>query len=71
MKTAEQWFKEIIPYSYQNSMDLLVLDIKQIQLDAWKQGMTDADTIISNIAHDELVPIQLEILRVRDNRKNI
>lgn len=35
MKTAEEWYPEL-------GCDVSVEQIKAIQLDAWKQGMTDA-----------------------------
>lgn len=49
MKTAEDWFSELETYNQVNEQPLIQLSpialkstIKQIQLDAWKQGVSDS-----------------------------
>jgi hypothetical protein len=48
MKTATEWFKE--GRSKTRNYDESVAFLKQIQLDAWQQGMTDAAEIAEDSA---------------------
>lgn len=45
MKTAEEWAEEWLGKDF-NCESMLVQKFKQIQLDAYKQGMTDSAEII-------------------------
>jgi len=49
MKTAEQWLKEVHGNPITGGY-VFVEDIEEIQLDAWKKGMTDAADIAEKIA---------------------
>lgn len=64
MKTAEEW-RAIL---FQMSPDSNFIDlISQIQLDAWKQGMTDAAMAIAGGTNQD----SNAILSLRDKRKEI
>jgi hypothetical protein len=68
MKTAEEWIKEkriILDYGLQvEKRDLF----KQIQLDAYKAGMTEARGIVRGFGQKFLA---LRIEHVRDNKKEV
>lgn len=78
MKTAEEWFNELVARpKYQSDCNAIISQgtIMQIQLDAWRQGMTDA----AEISNRELTigwqdkqhwSVQA-ILTARDNKKEI
>lgn len=61
------------PVSFWNSV-LTELDIKQIQLDAWKQGMTDAAGVVSDripvsTRHQGIIPKAIE--QARDSKTTL
>jgi len=78
MKTAEEWFDLQSPYLaaqrrkfgveyHQAAIDL----IKQIQLDAWKQGMTDASQICWDChfnAWTNINSVKIKIENERDSK---
>jgi hypothetical protein len=45
MKTAQEWIGELKCFDPLEPSHIMESDVKQIQLDAWKQGMTDASQI--------------------------
>lgn len=75
MKTAEEWYGEQTQEWYgQPAID----QIKQIQLDAYKAGMTEAAEISSELPLNNLTThyqaaqnIKCRILSARDNKKEI
>jgi len=78
MKTAEEWAKEICQKDGQSDVyDLVTVDfdeIKQIQLDAYKQGMTDAASILSTTCYEGTVILseaRQAILAARDKKETI
>jgi tRNA(His) 5'-end guanylyltransferase len=77
MKTAEEWSEYELGLLPATKI-VLRLDgktyadiIKQIQLDAWKQGMTDAAEIAGNEQGHTACHIRVEILTARDNKKTL
>ena len=72
MKSAEEWIQEILL-----SDTSTVNDIKKIQLDAWKQGMTDAaktcdeDSKWTWVDHNCAVGISEELLKMRDDKQSL
>ncbi len=82
MKTAEEWIKEYNDTRYSEDRKLIFKDgslIKQIQLDAWKQGMTDAMEIADSLSdittRQNQTPSQYDIRNAIkkecDNRKDM
>ncbi len=69
MKTAEEWHDNLYK-SRHGQMELITTDeIKQIQLDAYKHGMTEAAEIVD---FDALpTSIYKAILTARDNKTKI
>lgn len=79
MKTAEEWDKltpntltstqKAVELSVKNKLDW----IKQIQLDAWKQGMTEAAEIAYNYEFSVSIAINIsnEINQKRDDKQTI
>lgn len=78
MKTAEEW-KRNLPTVYVDGHDcgsfyspsksyrrITVEEIKQIQLDAWKQGMIDASIICEDCSRESLA-----IVDAANDRKEI
>lgn len=70
MKTAEEWDK-LDEFRDIYTEDLLPI-IKQIQLDAYKAGMSEATEITlltsNNLTHDEIASL---ILSARDNKTTL
>ena len=83
MKTAEQWVSEWRSDSNLDTWRYAELDLeerfKQIQLDAWKQGMTDAAKQVADstpeaptTAEDDWIDHAVDsILSARDNKTTI
>lgn len=71
MKTAEEWKTDI--YGSMTSdgcpTDETISVIKQIQLDAWKQGMTDAGVIA--MRNEASLSIRQAIYTYRDNTNKL
>lgn len=67
MKNAEQWaaeYKDIMDrfeysYSPEKYVEAFANFVKAIQLDAWKQGMSDA----ARIVHDECIGMSIKSSR--------
>jgi len=88
MKTDEEWAKELSELGFNHPADcicdrckkgretfLLTSDIKDIQLDAWKQGMTDAGEFVWNQGGKstewQMNDLALKIYKLRDNKKDL
>lgn len=84
MKTAEEWSKRlpvVNSESWRQHHDNLIdlEQIKQIQLDAYKAGMTEAAEIVRTHVHRKFHPspleirntFELQILVTRDAKKTI
>jgi len=55
MKSAEEWYSE---GGWNNDLNA-IKSIKEIQLDSWKQGMTDAVAL----AHGHRFPVPKDLIR--------
>ena len=78
MKTAEEWAATLPVSSVVNSLDrvaVTVAQIKSIQLDAFKAGMTKAAGIASDTVATGRSSVKWEIknaiLTARDNKTNL
>ena len=67
MKTAESWLKVGDKCKCPECIDL----IKQIQLDAWKQGMADAADIVLTGQSKSFRGTADEIHQAHDERKSV
>lgn len=73
MKTAEDWCERQIKDPEANAVDW----VKQIQLDAYKAGMTEAAEMLVKESQYKLTPDSLKtlwskrILSARDNKKDL
>ncbi len=68
MKTAEEWLKEVKGNPITGGY-LFPEDIEEIQLDAWKQGMTDAVGICDSQASASLASFHIK--SIRDDKKSL
>lgn len=69
MKTAEEW---ALPTAHKTGCDCLTCkNTRAIQLDAWKQGMTDAYKVIDARIEEGYFEIQQAILTERDNKTSL
>ena len=73
MITAEQWMEEIDPreFAATNNGYVSIQELRCVQLDAWKQGMTDAAAIHANRPPSEHYECQKEILAARDEKETL
>lgn len=84
MKSAEEWFNNPVTGEGLHNMvcspeadydeNVVITLLKQIQLDAWKQGMQDAATLAEEGAEAYLTlspTLQSEAYAMRDVGKNI
>ncbi len=89
MKTAKEWIKEtfidlnlshVQMQGVKDIMDWRLKLIKTIQLDAWRQGMSDAsriafdtttERVMSQMKTDGALDTQLRIEQARDNKKEL
>ncbi len=67
LKSAEEWKKE--PAFQRQHVD--IADIKEIQLNAYKAGMTEAAEIALNINDRHEWPVSRAILSARDKKETL
>ena len=67
MKTPEEWTSKF--NSPHTNCDYWIDLFKQIQLDAWQQGMLDAAIHCTNVGTKESIHISNQLLALKDTKK--
>ena len=69
MKTPEEWMSQLSGLNNPALLTVNRMAIREIQHDAWQQGMLDAAIHCTNFGTREAINISNQLLAIKDTKK--